>query len=602
MAGSLQWPAALPTDPRSLRSAREDMVTRGLLARPAANTIVRPLIERSWRRCIAEAVPTARAEIAHTDVSSMTLALQEAAAPVVDRMSEHLSDLRVGLFLSNDHGQILLRKAEEKGYRKLLDRASAAEGFDFSENSVGTNGMGTVLVEKQPVLVHGAEHFSDFLENVTCAATPVFEPFTRRLLGTFSLACATRDASPLMYGLTTDVGRQIEANLTTMLGAREQSLIRAYLMAENTSREPVLVLTERTVFANTVGVPHLDSVSHAVLWQHLEQLEASAHAEAVLVPVSGGWRPAAVEAIEGGRGQHRAWCVRLLPTGAIAKDVVPAGRVHRPGWRPASVAAATCGAPSPSTPGEDSVVHHGPTVAYDGGPGTGKLFRARALLGPAALVLDVSAFRSGRGPEWVGQALDALDSGRGVVLQHVEDLQAEDVNRVRAVARASAASPVPQLVLTVNSDGAPGHVTRLIHQVAPVERVPALSEDPGLTAALITAVLAELAPPGRVPQLSSEAMQCLLRWSWPGNITELRSVVQEVLARDPGRPVSQADLPARLQQARPRRTATLMESAERQAIVTALQTCGGNRSKAADLLGIGRTTLYRKMLQMRIDS
>jgi DNA-binding NtrC family response regulator len=45
-----------------------------------------------------------------------------------------------------------------------------------------------------------------------------------------------------------------------------------------------------------------------------------------------------------------------------------------------------------------------------------------------------------------------------------------------------------------------------------------------------------------------------------------------------------------------------MESAERQAIVTALQQAGGNRSRAADVLGIGRTTLYRKMQQLRIGS
>src|SRR5687767_12776912 len=218
-----EWPASLPTDPRSLRAAREDMLSRGLLAPRRGQPAVRPIIERSWRRCMADAVPTVRSELPHSDLATMTIALRDAAAPVVDRMSEHLGDLRVGLFVSNDRGQILLRQVQEPQHRRILDRASAAEGFDFSEVSVGTNGMGTVLVERQPVLVHGAEHYSDLLENVTCAATPIFEPFTRRLLGTFSIACASQDASPLMYGLTTDVGRQIESNLASMLGAREQA-------------------------------------------------------------------------------------------------------------------------------------------------------------------------------------------------------------------------------------------------------------------------------------------------------------------------------------------------------------------------------------------
>jgi transcriptional regulator of acetoin/glycerol metabolism len=44
----------------------------------------------------------------------------------------------------------------------------------------------------------------------------------------------------------------------------------------------------------------------------------------------------------------------------------------------------------------------------------------------------------------------------------------------------------------------------------------------------------------------------------------------------------------------------MMETAEREAIVTALHRSGGNRSQAAEALGIGRTTLYRKMQQHHI--
>ena len=65
----------------------------------------------------------------------------------------------------------------------------AAEGFDFSEQSIGTNGIGTVLVERQPVLVRGPEHYNALLENLTCAGTPIIEPYIGRMLGSFSLAC-----------------------------------------------------------------------------------------------------------------------------------------------------------------------------------------------------------------------------------------------------------------------------------------------------------------------------------------------------------------------------------------------------------------------------
>jgi sigma-54 dependent transcriptional regulator, acetoin dehydrogenase operon transcriptional activator AcoR len=601
-----EWPASLPTDPRSLHAAREDMLSRGLLAPRQGQPALRPIIERSWRRCMADAVPTVRSEIAHSDLATMTIALRDAAAPVVDRMSEHLGALRVGLFVSNDRGQILLRQVEEPQHRRILDRAFAAEGFDFSEVSVGTNGMGTVLVERQPVLVHGAEHYSDLLENVTCAATPIFEPFTRRLLGTFSIACASRDASPLMYGLTTDVGRQIESNLASMLGAREQALIRAYLMAEHSSRDPVLVLTDRTVFANTVGVPHLDSTSHALLWDHLNELVPSADPVVVRLPLSGGWREALVETVEGSRGQQPAWCIRLLPERPHRPDdktAVPAAPAKpRTLPRRQAVVAVSSGAAGPSDLIE--ALDERRTLALEGAAGTGKLYQARRLLaGADPLVLDVSTFRPTDGGSWSERGLDAVAGGRPVVLRHLQDLHPRDVNRVLALATAAASGTAAAgLVLTWDATDSPDHVWRLVRRAAPEVRLPALANDPRRVAELVTHLLDELAAPGQHPHLSSDALQCLMRWTWPGNVEELRTLLLDLCHDFAGHVVRQTDLPAHLQRTPQRRTVTLMESAEREAIVTALQQAGGNRSRAANVLGIGRTTLYRKMQQLRIDS
>jgi transcriptional regulator of acetoin/glycerol metabolism len=46
----------------------------------------------------------------------------------------------------------------------------------------------------------------------------------------------------------------------------------------------------------------------------------------------------------------------------------------------------------------------------------------------------------------------------------------------------------------------------------------------------------------------------------------------------------------------------MIESVEREAILRALEQYAGNRSKAAEALGIGRTTLYRKIRALRIDA
>ena len=52
----------------------------------------------------------------------------------------------------------------------------------------------------------------------------------------------------------------------------------------------------------------------------------------------------------------------------------------------------------------------------------------------------------------------------------------------------------------------------------------------------------------------------------------------------------------------PRYSPSRYEQGERGAIVSALREAGGNKARAADILGIGRTTLYRKMRTLKIDA
>ncbi|MBW0089591.1 GAF domain-containing protein, partial [Pseudonocardia sp. KRD-188] len=282
------------------RRALERLLEQGLLATPVAGCGVREVIERSWRRCVGAEVPVGRHDIPYVaDVTDLQPRLHAAASPVLDRLGDDLGDARVAMFLSDDQGRIIMRRVGESQQRRIFDNSCAAEGFDFSESSMGTNGLGTVARERRPLLIHGSEHYSELLGPLTCAGTPIFEPFTRQLVGTFALACRTGDASALMPAMATDVGRQIEGNLTAMLGAHERTLIHAYLLATRTDRQPVIVVTESTAFANTAGVVHVTPEAHALLWCDLAEsgLRAGKHRRAVRLP--GGLCDALVERVDG---------------------------------------------------------------------------------------------------------------------------------------------------------------------------------------------------------------------------------------------------------------------------------------------------------------
>jgi len=112
---------------------------------------------------------------------------------------------------------------------------------------------------------------------------------------------------------------------------------------------------------------------------------------------------------------------------------------------------------------------------------------------------------------------------------------------------------------------------------------------------------------GRVLRLSVGATERLLRYAWPGNVRELENAMERlaILARDEA--IEPGDLPPHIGAGLALGTApalaaeqTLAE-AERTHIIQILERYGGNHSRAAEALGIGRTTLWRKLKDYGIE-
>ena len=113
---------------------------------------------------------------------------------------------------------------------------------------------------------------------------------------------------------------------------------------------------------------------------------------------------------------------------------------------------------------------------------------------------------------------------------------------------------------------------------------------------------------GRNLRIGPEALERLRQYSWPGNVRELRNTMlgAAAFAAGPAGEIGCRELgmilgEQRLRPAAPPweaptlRTGSRLEDAERAAMAMALRDCGGNRSRAARLLGIDRATLRRRM-------
>jgi len=112
---------------------------------------------------------------------------------------------------------------------------------------------------------------------------------------------------------------------------------------------------------------------------------------------------------------------------------------------------------------------------------------------------------------------------------------------------------------------------------------------------------------GRALQLSEEALQRAARYAWPGNVRQLQNVLERLAILHPGAVVSVSALEealAALDPAEPGRPSTesggeTLAGAEEEQIRKVLAATHGNKTRAAELLGIERKTLYRKLERMR---
>ena len=90
-----------------------------------------------------------------------------------------------------------------------------------------------------------------------------------------------------------------------------------------------------------------------------------------------------------------------------------------------------------------------------------------------------------------------------------------------------------------------------------------------------------------------------MKYSWPGNVRELQNLIERAAAICETSLIQVQDLAPEVRWAStdecPRQTLTYLEEIERTGIIKMLETAGGQKINAAKLLGLSRTTLYKKM-------
>jgi hypothetical protein len=369
----------------------------------------------------------------------------------------------------------------------------------------------------------------------------------------------------------------------------------------------------------------LDGVDHLMLWELVS--------DAVVGQRSG--RPDRAILIPAGDRVVALRCSAMLEEGCllgalIAVEEIPpqVGPLDLPLANPAGdepvaatarVTPADDWAPRATLPGRSSVWQSVLAVAslhrltdlpllIVGEPGTGKLALLRAMFGDpedgAMTIVDcTTAVEDRKG--LLTRTRSAL-SGMApvVVLRHLDAVDDEVATALCIQLEQVTGPESPRVVATATADDEWASMAprrRLLDHLSLARiELPPLRERREDIKDLIATIVERRVGRERL-RFSQAALLAMTRAHWPGNVRQLESVVLGLVAIAGPREVSVEMLPTALGHYSSRRELTTMEQAELDAIMSAIKRSEGNKVVAARILGISRSTLYRKMRTYKLD-
>lgn len=553
---------------------------------------IRPRIAASWRRSRAMSVDPHAPVLIDNEarIDEQTLICAEPFIREVERLAFNagaditvitpqgvlIHDLTPSIVDRYPHGQILL------------------------ESVCGTNGDGTALEEGQSGWVYSQEHYRPDMMSTACYTTLIRDPFRDNVRAAVSLtvpeqvisAADARAVALMMEGMAAKVVRE----LAKRSASKEQMLFAEYLRVTRRYKTGAVLATDGKNF--TLSDPALELLREddfaAVSSYAQSALRSRRGAEhdltlsgdrpvRLLVSVIGDAsdpigailvvRPRAAKKVSRSPEYNGIRYVEIFEK--AARDFLPEWVGDSAMMQQALVLAATS-------------ANEGLASHLLGEKGTGKRTIATRLARSwSDDVHEIDCSNDENRRNLIEDALAHLNDNGSLILRNVDAL-----SRPLSEELSEALSQVesPKVVLTLTRPNASANL--LISTLHSVEiSIPPLRsrrEDIPTLATYFMAGVTDKVPSPRLLYVLAQA-------DWPGNVTQLKSVVQQAAMSAMGKTVEVADLPKAFSGSSGGSSLSRLEEVELQEVRNALAEAGGNRSLAADILQIGRSTLYRRL-------
>ena len=590
--GAIAWPDV--TDDTRLAEARE----RFLTGEPIGPGQVRDTVLASWRRSREWNVAAGHIGLSYVRDPDLDTPLTRNALPVLRDLRENLEGQPISIMLTDARGVLLSRLTADRDFERHLDRIQLVPGFSYAEEFVGTNGIGTALESGQPAHVFGHEHYAEHLEDLACAAAPVRNPVSGKIIGAVDLTCWRKDADPLLIALAQSTAGLIMQALLNDSSAGEVQLLQEYLRACRHNAGIVFAFNDDTVMMSRYARDVLDPGDQAAMLGHAAQALATGCSGPVDVELPSGTRARVCCRPVRGKGQRRlAGGVAHGKLTELASKQAPKAGPQLRRFLPGLVGSGPLWLRGCDQ--VDAAYSGGEWLALEGEPGVGKLALLQAVhrrRNPVGTLHVLDAAEAGDHP-WLVRALSELLEGQGsLVIRHVDRLSVVLLRTLWiALEQALAAGRQKTLWVAITLSHSPvsGDLAGLLKSFPNTVELPPLRHHIEDLHELVPFFLAKLNPHGQLT-CSPDAMQLLLRSSWPGNTEQLWQVLRRIVHHRRSGTIYPGDLPPECWTVS-RRLLSPLESMERDAIVQALLDYNGNKVRTAESLGMSRATIYRKI-------
>ncbi len=248
---------------REVRRAWERFVEHGWSSDIADESAYgREPILASWRRSAAAGVDPSGGRsapvVADADETSARWEVHPLAeiAPLIRSCLAATADESGHLIVVSDANGVLLWVEGNARVRfRAADSMNFAEGTLWSEGGAGTNAIGTALAAEHAVQVFAAEHFNEIVQAWTCAAAPVCDPDTGRVIGVIDLTGEMATVHPHSMAVATATAQAVEAELRCQMLDRDGRLLARYGDRLSEGPEPRALVTPsgRVIASQPVG-------------------------------------------------------------------------------------------------------------------------------------------------------------------------------------------------------------------------------------------------------------------------------------------------------------------------------------------------------------